>query len=242
MLGKTLYPQHPVRCIICGPSSSGKSVFLTNLVLYNFNEYDKIHVYSPSLRQEFYQKIIKCFNKCIPTNIIPKILNEHDIDLLIEEVTNNKDFEKSDTEIETYKSVEELKFTQEYNNGGIPVLDDLNEKEMNDPRVQAMFKRSRPYNLSIFIISQDYYELPMKTIRANGIVYHIFKPNNFLDVRIIYQDKGSMDVTLNEFKYPTNTCWNESCQPLTIDVTKDAYDGHYRIGLKSIFVPNSSPF
>ena len=31
---------------------------------------------------------------------------------------------------------------------------------MNDPRVQAMFKRSRHNNLSIFIISQDYYELP----------------------------------------------------------------------------------
>ena len=33
---------------------------------------------------------------------------------------------------------------------------------MNDPRVQAMFKRSRHNNLSIFIISQDYYELSKK--------------------------------------------------------------------------------
>ena len=44
--------------------------------------------------------------------------------------------------------------------GGIILLDDLNEKEMDDPRVQAMFKRSRHNNLSIFIISQDPYELP----------------------------------------------------------------------------------
>ena len=27
---KTLYPTHPVRCIITGPSQCGKSVFLTN--------------------------------------------------------------------------------------------------------------------------------------------------------------------------------------------------------------------
>ena len=40
------------------------------------------------------------------------------------------------------------------------ILDDINEKEMNDPRVQAMFKRSRHNNLSIFIISQANYELP----------------------------------------------------------------------------------
>ena len=128
--------------------------------------------------------------------------------MVIEEIVNNKDFEKSDTEIETYESIDELKFPQEYD-GDIIILDDLNEKEMNDPRVQAMFKRSRHNNLSIFIISQDYYELPKRTIRANGKIYHIFKLNNFLDVRIIHQDKASMDMTLDEFKYLTSTCWHK---------------------------------
>ena len=37
-----VYPQHPVRCMRTGPSNVGKSVFLTNLVLNNINEYDKI--------------------------------------------------------------------------------------------------------------------------------------------------------------------------------------------------------
>ena len=113
---------------------------------------------------------------------------------------------------------------------------------MNDPRVQAMFKRSRHNTLSIFIISQNYYELPIRTIRANGNIYHIFKPNNFRDVQNRYQDKASMDVTLNEFKYLTSTCWNEKYQPLTIDMTKDCYQGGYRLGLNSIFVANTSPF
>ena len=61
---------------------------------------------------------------------------------------------------------------------------------MNDPRVQALFKRSRHNNLSIFINSQNYYKLPKGTIRANGNVYHIFKPNNFRDVQNLYQDKA----------------------------------------------------
>ena len=129
---------------------------------------------------------------------------------------------------------------------------------MNDPRVEATFKRSRHKNLSIFIISQDYYELLIKTVRANGSIYHIFKPNNFLDVRSTYQDKASMDITLDEFKYITSTCWNEKRQPLTLDMTKDQYQGRYRpltfnltkdryqgrhrLGLNSIFVPDSSPF
>ena len=113
---------------------------------------------------------------------------------------------------------------------------------MDDPRVQAMFKRSRPNNLSIFIISQDYYELGKKTIRCNGNIFHIFKPINFRDVLNLYQDKYSMDMTLNDFKILTSTCWNENYQPLTIDMTKDKFCGRYRLGLNSIFVPDSSPF
>ena len=105
-----------------------------------------------------------------------------------------------------------------------------------------MFKRSRHTNLSIFIISQDYYEISKKTIRCNGNIYQIFKPNNFRDVINLYQDKASMDMTLNEFILLTSTCWNKNYQPLTIDMTKDKYTGRYRLGLNSIFIPITSPF
>ena len=72
---KFLYPSHPVRCIITRPSNSGKSVFLTNLILNFINEFDKIYIYSPSLQQDLYQKLIKCFTNFIPIQIIPYILN-----------------------------------------------------------------------------------------------------------------------------------------------------------------------
>ena len=238
---KILYPNHPVRCIITGPSNVGKSVFLTNLIL-NINEYDKIYIYSPSLHQDLYQKLIKCYSNHIPIHIIPNILNEEDIDIVIDEIVNNKDFEKSDTEIETFDNREELKFPQEYENNSIIILDDLNEKEINNDKIQSMFKRGRHDNLSIFIISQDYYELPKRTIRCNGNIFHIFKPNNFRDVLNLYQDKASMDMTLNEFKLISSTCWNEKYQPLTIDMTKDKYIGRYRLGLDNIFVPDTNPF
>ena len=113
---------------------------------------------------------------------------------------------------------------------------------MDDSRVQAMFKRSRHNNLSIFVLSQDYYELSKKTIHCNGNIFHIFKPNKFRDVLNLYQDKSSMDMTLNEFKILTSTCWNEKYQTLTIDMTKDRYQGRYRLGLNSIFVPHTTLF
>ena len=105
-----------------------------------------------------------------------------------------------------------------------------------------MFKRSRHIKLSIFIISQDYYELPKRTIRANGNIYHISKLNSFRDMQNIYQEKASMDMTPNEVKNLTSTCWNGKYQPLAFDMTKDRYQSPYRLGFYSIFVPNSSPF
>ena len=217
-------------------------MFLTILILNFINEYQKINIYSPGLHQDLYQKLIKCFSNCIPIHLIPIILIEEDTDIVIEEIVNNKYFEKSDTQIETYESIEELKLPQEYEDGGIIILDDINEKERNDPRVQAMFRSSGHNNLSIFIISQDYHELPKRTIRANGNIYHIFKPNNFRDVQNLYQDEASMVMTLNEFKNLTKIYWNEKYQPLTIDITKDMYTGRYRLGLNSIFVPESTRF
>ena len=98
---------------------------------------------------------------------------------------------------------------QESEDKSFIILDDLNEKEMNDPRVQAMFKLSCQNILSVFIISQDYYELPKGIIRTNRIIYRIFKPNDFRDVQNLYQDKASMNMTHNEFKFLTSTCWSE---------------------------------
>ena len=205
MMEKFFNQTHPLRCIICGPSSSGKSVFLTKLILNNINEFEKIYIYSPSLHQDLYQNSNKSFSIYIPLHNIPKISTEEDIDIVIDEIVNYKEFEKSDTETETQESVDELE-EQEFEDGGIIILDDLNEEEMNDPRVQAMFKRSRHINLFIFVISQ---ELPERTIAANGNIYHIFKPNNFTDVKNLYQDEASMDMTPNQFKYLTSTFWNE---------------------------------
>ena len=134
-----------------------KISILTKLILNIINEYDKTYIYSPSLYQNFFKEIFKCITDYIPIHIIPNILNEEDIDIVIEEIFNNKDFNKSDIEIETFEGRQELKIPHEKEDGGIIFLDDSNEQEKNNPRVQSMFKRSTDNCLSIFIIIQDSY-------------------------------------------------------------------------------------
>ena len=152
---KFLYPNHPFRCITTGPSEYGKTGFLTILFLNIIHEYKQIYIFSPSLHQYLYQKSNKCFTKYIPIHIISNNLQKEDIDVVIEERVNNKDFDNSKTEIKTHESIEELIFPQDFEDNGILILDDSSEKEMNNPRVQAMFKRSRHNNLPIFTKSQD---------------------------------------------------------------------------------------
>ena len=101
---------------------------------------------------------------------------------------------------------------------------------MKDPRVQAMFKRSGHNNLSIFIVSQEYYKIPKRSIRANGSIFHIFRPKNFRDVQRLSQDKVPMAITLNEFNCPTNTCWDKKDQPLANDLSNENVIGRYRLG------------
>ena len=105
-----------------------------------------------------------------------------------------------------------------------------------------MFKRFRRNYISLFIISQDYYGLPKRMIKGNGSIYHKFKPNIYRDVRNLYQDKASMDMTQNDIKCLTSTYWDKKYQSLTIDMTKDNYTGRYRLGLESLYIPNSFPF
>ena len=87
---------------------------------------------------------------------------------------------------------------------------------MNDLRIQAMFERSRHNKLSIFIISHEYYKLPKRAMRANGNIYRVFKSNNFRNVQILYQDKASMDMTLNELKLLASICCFNKFLPIIL--------------------------
>ena len=121
-------------------------------------------------------------------------------------------------------------------------LDDSNQEEMNNLRLQAMFKGFGNNYLFIYIISKDFYELPKKTIRAKGNINQIFKPNNYRDVQNLYQDKASTEMTLNEFKLLTSSCCDERYPPLTIDMTKNKNTRRNRLALVSHIVPHRNPF
>ena len=67
-----LYPKSPVRVVISGPSGCGKTCLLTKLITEIINDYNEIYIYSPSIYQETYSKLIECFEKKYHQNQFPK--------------------------------------------------------------------------------------------------------------------------------------------------------------------------
>ena len=105
-----------------------------------------------------------------------------------------------------------------------------------------MFKRSKHIYIFTFKLSQNYYESPKGTIRANGNTNQLFKPMNFRDVQSLKLNKAGTDMTLDEYKYLIFTRWDQNYRPLTIDMTEDKTTGRYRLCPKNIFAPDSSTF
>ena len=93
-MDKFLYPAHPVRDIITGPSECGKAVFELILILIIINDFGKNIIFSPSLYQNLYEKIIEGFSIFISINVNQNILNEQGIEFLIDEINNQNDFLK----------------------------------------------------------------------------------------------------------------------------------------------------
>ena len=110
--------------------------YFTNLILNNIFEFEKIYIQSPRLHRDLYHKLNNCSINYIPNHIIPNILNEDEIELVIEQMVTDKDFEKSGCEIDTYDGIDELKYTQEYNSDSrvVIILDAVNEKRERNKR------------------------------------------------------------------------------------------------------------
>ena len=99
-----------------------------------------------TIHEPVYRTIIGCFNKFLPLNVIQNILREgiplDELDRTIKEFIIDEDFESSQIECESYEDINELKNAQDYGPDlhNVIILDDLKKPQLNDERVQMLFK------------------------------------------------------------------------------------------------------
>ena len=137
-----------------------------------------------------------------------------------------------------------MKDPQEYESDihTVIILDDLNKQQLQDPRVQMLIKRGRHNNLSTFVISHGFYELPKDTIRENSSIIHHFITKNFANVECIHRQLASTDMVKKEFKQFCHEVWNDDYNFITIDLTKKKNDGKYRKNLNTFYFPSTISF
>ena len=138
--GHPLVPAWPFRLIICGPSNSGKTNLVLNLIL-KFLDFDKLYIYARMLTENYYKYL-------------------QDLCEQIEEATG--EFSTFRDDLDDVTSLHELDIT----NQNLVVFDDfINTK--NQSIVEDYFTMARKYNCSPIYISHDYFKTP-ETIRLNA--------------------------------------------------------------------------
>ena len=122
------------------------------------------------------------------------------------------------------------------------ILDNLNKQQLNDERVQILFERRRHDNLSVFVITHGFYELPKDTTRENSTIIYLFMTISFANVEFIHRQLTSTDMVIKELKHFVNIVWSEDFNFITTDLTKKKNKGKYRKKLDTIYVPFSDTF
>ena len=145
--GHPCMPADVFRMLICGPSNSGKTNILLN-VIYFLLEFDKIYLFSKNLHQNKYQNLLQDFDEKINPKVGHDVIEAHGDEIIpLEELPTD--------------------------NQKIVVFDDLVcEKNQND--IINYCINGRHKNCCVIYLSQTFYKVP-KDIRVNCSHLCIFR-------------------------------------------------------------------
>ena len=171
------------RKLIIGPSRSGKSNYLLNLIQKDNNIIDKIYLYAKDLEEPKYQLLINKKEKAGKNfNNGPTAFIEH---------SNSMDDIFS--EIEDYNRKRKRKI--------LIIFDDMINHVMSDKKAQQILKdifiRCKNLNISLCFLTQSYFSVP-KDVRLNFSHYILFKLNNKRELQNIAINH-SADIDYKDF-------------------------------------------
>lgn len=113
------------------------------------------------------------------------------------------------------------------------VFDDvICEKQIH---MTSYFCRGRHNGVDSFYLTQTYSRIPKQLIRDNTNMIILYKQDE-TNLKHVYEDHCSSDMSFNEFKAMCSQCWNKGRYSfITIVKDDDLNNGRYRCGL-DIFI------
>ena len=214
--------------LICGPSASGKTVLLFNLLLQeSWLDYTHLFIVSHSLFQKEYKLLRECLEMGLSKAEIRACFKE-----------NRVIFEgKKDPSINFtfYSDEKELPPPTELPIGPkyLIVFDDLILSKHNI--VKQYFTQGRHSGADIIFLAQSYFFLDRQIVRSNSNFLICFK-QPYKSLPHLFADFCS-DLAYEEFRSLCNNIWKGDHNFLSIDVNAKLLDGHFRKNLDSFYIP-----
>lgn len=101
--------------------------------------------------------------------------------------------------------------------------------------IRSYFCMGRHRNVDVFYLAQTYSRVPKQLVRDNANFIVVFKQDE-MNMRHIYSDHVSPDVTFTQFQNMCSKCWDNKYGFLVIDKDSDVNGGRYRKGFDTYIV------
>ena len=214
-------PANNFRQIISGGSGSGKTVFVTNMILKYLN-FDRVFIFGPSISQPAYQMLSDTFagiddeRKQIAMKFNDNRRNKTKTMKIPEPILTMAE------DLSTF-NLDDLDRTQQ----NLIILDDL--ILANQKPIIKLFVRSRNMTCSCIYITQSYYPVP-KIIRQSTTSVILFNPTSRRELQQLYRDIGSA-IEPKIFIKTVMEALSKRFSFIKIDLTKGDTDQRYTKGL-----------
>lgn len=128
---------------------------------------------------------------------------------------------------ETFSNTNEVIAPHDAKENSVFIFDDvICDKQEN---MQNYFSMGRHKNVDSFYLCQTYAKVPKHLIRDNANLIIIFKQDE-MNLKHVYNDHVSPDITFIQFKNICKKVWNEKHSFVTIDKESEVNKGRFRKG------------
>lgn len=192
-----------IRCIIAGPSNSGKTNLLISLIeSENGLKFENIYIYSKTLEQNKYEYL-----KSVLTPL-------------------------DEIGFHTFSSSDEVIEPKLAKKNSIIIFDDV-IGDRNQENIRNFFCLGRHRNIDCFYLTQTYARVSKHLIRDNCNFVILFRQDDMNLKHVFSDMGVACDMKFETFRQFCLACWKKKYGFVVIDTDSETNEGRYRKGFSS---------